>query len=128
MFALDMTEGWEPVPGLKGIFIKPLSGELDESSQKGFRTRCVRVEPGGETFEPFSHDYWEEVFILEGELTAKADGSTVTAPAYVLRPPHTPHGPLISETGCTLLEVQYFAERAIGMRAHLDPQAPESAA
>ena len=123
MFRLDMEKCWDPVPGTKGISSKPLSGNFDEANAKGFRTRCIRVEPGGETFQPFEHPYWEEVFILEGELTSKTDAVTVSAPAYVLRPPATPHGPLISRTGCTLIEFQYFSDRTVGHTEHLDPLA-----
>lgn len=126
MFKLDMHADWQPVPGTSGISSKPLSGDFDEENRKGFRTRCIRVEPGGETFEPFEHAYWEEVFILEGELTSKADGSTVSAPAYVIRPPATPHGPVLSKTGCVLLEFQYFSERSTGITDFLDAFAPKN--
>ena len=120
MFKLDMAAGWTPVQGTSGISSKPLSGDFDEQKARGFRTRCIRIQPGGETFEPFEHLYWEEVFILEGELTSKTDGSTVSGPAYVIRPPKTPHGPLISKRGCTLIEFQYFADRSIGIADYLD--------
>lgn len=125
MFELDMTTGWEPVPGTSGIATKPLSGNFDEAGGTGYRTRCVRIEAGGETFEPFEHPYWEEVFVMQGEVTSKADGTSVRAPAYVLRPPGTPHGPVKSETGCLLIEFQYFADRSIGMSDYLDALAPE---
>lgn len=124
MFELDMTEGWESVPGTTGIIQKPLSGNFDEPNAQGYRTRCVRVAPGGETDEPFVHAYWEEVFVLEGTLTSKADGTSVTAPAYVIRPPGTLHGPILSEGGCVLIEFQYFSDRSVGMRDHLDHMAP----
>lgn len=124
MFALDMGDGWEEIPGTAGLAAKPLSGDFDEARGRGHRSRLVRFQPGGETFEPFTHAYWEEVFLLEGELTAKADGVVAKAPAYVIRPPGTPHGPLLSTTGCLLMEVQYFADRAVGMAAFLDRQAP----
>jgi hypothetical protein len=128
MFELDMTTGWEAIPGTNGITQKPLSGNFDEANLKGYRTRCVRVAPGGETDDPFVHTYWEEVFVLEGTLSSKADGSSVTAPAYVIRPPGTPHGPIFSEEGCTLIEFQYFADRSIGMKDYLDAMAPARAA
>lgn len=123
MFELDMDTGWEQVPGTSGITSKPLSGDFDEQNRRGFRTRCIRIEPGGETFEPFEHAYWEEVFILEGEMTSKADNSTVRGPAYVIRPPATPHGPLVSRTGCTLIEFQYFADRTAGTGDYVDRRA-----
>ncbi len=120
MFHLDMEEGWQDVPGTSGIRQKPLSGDFDEAAGKGFRTRCIRIEPGGETFEAFVHAYWEEVFILEGTLTTKADNVTVAAPAYVLRPPGTSHGPFVSGTGCVMLETQYFADRTPGDTSYVE--------
>lgn len=124
MYEVDLSVGWEPVPETKGLTLLTLSGDFDEPSERGFRTRYVRFEPGGETFAPYTHRYWEEAYLLEGELTTKQDGVTLTAPAYVIRPPGTPHGPLISTPGCLLLEVQYFAERQAGPTAYLDRKAP----
>lgn len=120
MFQLNMEEGWQDVPATSGIRQKPLSGDFDEVAGKGFRTRCIRIEPGGETFEALEHAYWEEVFIVEGSLTRKADNATFAAPAYVLRPPRTAHGPFVSSTGCLMLETQYFASRTPGDATYLD--------
>lgn len=123
MFQLDMTTGWEPIPGLTGISQKLLSGNFDEANLTGYRTRCVSVAPGGKTDEPFVHRYWEEVFVLEGTLTSSADGTSVSAPAYVIRPPGTLHGPISSAEGCILLEFQYFSDRSVGLGDCLDVMA-----
>lgn len=127
MFAVDLETGWEAVPGTSGLSARLLSGDFDEPAGRGFRTRHVRFEPGGETFAPYTHAYWEEAYLLSGELTVKDGGETLKAPAYVIRPPGTPHGPLVSERGCLLLEIQYFADRTVGMADHLDRQAPATA-
>lgn len=127
MFDVDLSEGWQDVPETRGVSTKPLSGDFDEASQSGFRTRYVRFAAGGETFAPFTHTYWEEACLLEGEVTLKAEGRTLRAPAYVIRPPGTPHGPLVSETGCLMLETQYFAVRKVGMADYLDRRALRSA-
>ena len=124
MFAVDMDKGWETIPQTSGLEAKMLSGDFDEPNLKGHRSRLVRFAPGGETFAPFSHTYWEEVYLVEGTLTTKEDGETLTAPAYVIRPPGTPHGPLISHDGCLLMEVQYFADRQAGPTEFLDAKAP----
>lgn len=124
MFEVDMTEGWEAIPETSGLTTKLLSGDFDEAQATGFRTRYVKFDKGGETFAPYTHAYWEEAYLLDGTLTTKEDGQTLTAPAYVIRPPGTPHGPLISEAGCLLLEIQYFADRQTGMSAFLDRKAP----
>ena len=124
MFPVDLKDGWEPVPDTSGIAFKPLSGDFDEAAGAGFRSRYIRFAPGGETFAPYTHTYWEESFLVEGSLTTKADGQTRHAPAYVIRPPGTPHGPLVSHEGCLLIEVQYFAERRAGPSAFLDGKSP----
>jgi hypothetical protein len=124
LFEIDLTKGWETIPDTSGLTTKLLSGDFDEHAERGFRTRYVRFDRGGETFAPFTHKYWEEAFLLEGELMAKEDGRTLLSPAYVIRPPGTPHGPLFSSTGCLLLEIQYFAERKPGVADFLDKKAP----
>lgn len=124
MFAIDMETGWEAIPETSGLATKLLSGDFDEPAGDGFRTRYVRFAPGGETFAPYTHPYWEEAFLLEGELTTKEDGRSLRAPAYVIRPPGTPHGPLVSAAGCLLLEIQYFADRRTGLADFLDAKAP----
>ncbi len=128
MFAVDLTSGWQPVPDTSGIEVKPLSGALDEAAGTGFRSRYVRILPGGETFTAFTHPYWEEAVLVEGEVTQKETGVTLKAPAYVIRPPGTPHGPILSATGCLMIEAQYYAERALGQADYLDPKAPEDVA
>lgn len=124
MFEIDLATAWEKVPETRGISTKLLSGDFDEPRRTGFRTRYVKIEKGGETFSPFTHTYWEEALLLEGTLTTKADGKTLHAPAYVIRPPGTPHGPIMSADGCLLLEIQYFADRKVGLADYLDRQAP----
>jgi len=122
VFSVDLATGWSPVPETSGVSTKPLSGDFDEPAQRGFRTRYVKFDAGGETFAPYTHAYWEEAFLVAGSLT-KEDGQTLEAPCYVIRPPGTPHGPLLSRTGCLLIEVQYFAARAVGLSDYLDRKA-----
>jgi hypothetical protein len=71
----------------------------------------LRFRPGARTTKPFVHDYWEEVYIISGDLTAGDGGKeeTFTANAYACRPPGIPHGPFRSQTGCLLLETHYYA-------------------
>jgi hypothetical protein len=59
------------------------------------------------------HDYFEEVYLLAGDLIVgdEAAGRTAevfTAGTYACRPPGIYHGPFRSEKGCLLLEIQYF--------------------
>jgi hypothetical protein len=104
---VDFDCGWEQVPGYPpGITQKILAGHLDEASFAGTRTRLLRFDPGAFTTVPFEHEYWEEVFQLSGDLIV---GSETFGPmTYACRPPHVPHGPFRSETGCVLLETHFF--------------------
>ena len=113
MIGIDLNNGWEDIPETVGISCKLLSTDFDEANQKGYRTRLVRIAAGGETFGPFTHTYWEEVYLLEGMLTSKTDGVVHIAPSYVIRPPGTPHGPFSSKAGCLMLEMQYFTKRSV---------------
>ncbi len=107
-FKPDLSTGWETPAGYpEKIKQKILSGGLDEENRKGSRTRLLRFEPGAYTDTPFEHEYWEEVFLVSGDLTV--GGETFGPMTYACRPPHVPHGPFKSEEGCLLLEVHTFA-------------------
>ncbi len=111
---LDMSVGWEVPAGYpEGIKQKILSGALHEEAGKGSRTRLLKFDPGVYTTAPFVHTYWEEVFLVSGDLTVgnndKGEGGESFKPfTYACRPPGAYHGPFKSETGCLLLEVHYF--------------------
>ena len=112
--AADGADGWESPPGYPdGIEQKILSGALDETAKRGSRTRLLRFAPGVFTTAPFVHDYWEEVFLVSGDLVVGNDeqgqgGTTFTAHTYACRPPGVPHGPFRSDDGCLLLELHYY--------------------
>jgi len=106
----QIPEGYEPDGGVDE---KILSGSLDYKAKQGSRTRLLRFQPGVFTKKPFVHDYWEEVFLLQGDLTVGNDehgkgGEAFVAPTYACRPPGVYHGPFKSEGGCLLLEVHYY--------------------
>ncbi|TNC12935.1 cupin [Methylobacterium terricola] len=112
--AVDMTEGWAVPPGYPaGIQQKILSGALDEAAKRGSRSRLLRFEPGVFTTAPFVHEYWEEVFLVSGDLTVGNDeqgngGEAFKPFTYACRPPGAFHGPFKSEGGCILFELHYF--------------------
>ncbi|MCB1478196.1 MAG: cupin [Tepidamorphaceae bacterium] len=114
--AVDMSSGWETPPGYPaGIQQKILAGKLDETAKTGTRTRLLRFEPGVYTTAPFVHDYWEEVYLVSGDMTVgndeKGEGGERFAPnTYACRPPGAYHGPFKSEGGCLLLETHYYDE------------------
>lgn len=111
---LDMATGWEIPPGYPaGIQQKILSGALDEKAKRGSRTRLLRFAPGVYTTAPFVHDYWEEVFLISGDLIVGNDangqgGKAFPPNTYACRPPGAYHGPFKSENGCMLLEIHYY--------------------
>jgi hypothetical protein len=113
-YAVDLENGWETPPGYpEGIRQKILAGALDEDAKRGTRTRLLRFAPGVFTTAPFVHEYWEEVYLVSGDLTVGNDadgrgGESFAPHTYACRPPGAPHGPFKSEGGCLLLEIHYF--------------------
>ena len=111
---IDMSSGWETPAGYpRGIEQKILAGALDEANKRGTRSRLLRFAPGVYTTVPFVHDYWEEVYLVSGDLTvgndAQGQGGTPFPPnTYACRPPGAHHGPFKSENGCLLFELHYF--------------------
>lgn len=112
--ALDLDRGWETPPGYPaGIQQKILSGALDEAGRSGSRSRLLRFEPGVFTTKPFVHDYWEEVYLVSGDLIVGNDengegGESFSPNTYACRPPGAPHGPFRSVGGCLLFEIHYY--------------------
>jgi hypothetical protein len=88
-----------------GVYQRALSGD----PRSGDFTRMLRLEPGADTSSsgPQCHDFWEEIYILEGEQYDVLLGESQPAGSYACRPPGMPHGPWRSEKGCLLFEVRY---------------------
>ena len=113
-YTVDLTRDWETPPGYpSGIEQQILAGFLDEQHKTGFRTRHLRFKPGTYTTAPFVHEYWEEVYLVSGDLIVGSDahgngGEKFGPHTYACRPPGTLHGPFKSDTGCLLLELHYY--------------------
>jgi hypothetical protein len=113
-YPVDLDTGWAVPAGYPdGIEQKILAGALDETERRGSRTRLLRFAPGVFTTAPFVHEYWEEVYLVSGDLTVGNDehgsgGESFAAHTYACRPPGAAHGPFKSENGCLLLEIHYF--------------------
>lgn len=75
----------------------------------GIATRMLRFAPGTDTSEAgvLRHDFWEEVYILTGELHDLTLDQVFPAGTYACRPPGMPHGPWRSDPGCVTFEVRY---------------------
>jgi len=113
---LDMDEGWETPPGYPvGMDQKVITTDLDEDGKSGSRSRFLRIKPGVYSTEPFVHNHWEEVYLVEGDLIVGNDaqgvgGAQHFAPTYACRPPGVHHGPFKSENGCVMFELHYYYE------------------
>ena len=89
---------------VRGIWTQALA----EDTATGAYTGLVRYDPGVDT-SPLGvrvHDYWEEVYLLEGDLTDLRLGETFSAGMYACRPPGMEHGPWRTEHGVLMLEVR----------------------
>ncbi|GAB2968609.1 cupin domain-containing protein [Amycolatopsis acidiphila] len=82
---------------------------LSSDPETGVATRILRYEPGADSTPNGVqvHDFWEEVYILEGSFTDLELNQTFTAGQYACRPPGMRHGPWRSEEGVTTFEVRY---------------------
>jgi len=72
-------------------------------------TRMLRFEPGTDTSEVgvLTHDFWEEVYIISGDLEDLTLGKVFMGGMYACRPPGMKHGPFRSTFGCVTFEVRY---------------------
>lgn len=86
---------------------------LSNDDETGGYTRLLRFEPGVDSGPNGVqvHDFWEEVYIVEGDLTDLTLDETFTAGMYACRPPGMPHGPWRSEAGALLVEFRYGLTR-----------------
>jgi len=95
---------WIALEGsVAGIWTKMLA----EDGASGDYTRLLRFDPGVNTTEQGTraHPYWEEVFILEGDLTDLRLRRTFSSGMYACRPPGMPHGPWSTDGGALMLEI-----------------------
>jgi quercetin dioxygenase-like cupin family protein len=110
--AVDLQGGFSARPGgVAGITEKILVSDLDATRRAGCRTRLLRLAPRTQTPEAHAHDYWEELYVLEGDMTVvDAHGAerVVRAPAFACREPGFMHGPVRTDAGCLLLEFSWY--------------------
>jgi ChrR Cupin-like domain len=75
-------------------------------------TRILQFEPGTDT-SPNGvqlHDFWEELYIIEGSIIDLELDEEFKAGAVACRPPGMKHGPWISPNGCKIFEVRYYSK------------------
>ena len=116
---IDLQTGWRTPPGYPSDDFqrsyRPAC--LNEVAKTGGRTLAARLPfgAGARTTQPFVHDYWEEVYLLSGDLVVGDETSGLTlqnysANTYACRPPGVYHGPFRSGKGCMLLEFHYYEQ------------------
>jgi hypothetical protein len=96
---------WVAIEGpVAGVWAKTLAEDPDT----GDSTRLLRFDPGVDTTAQGIriHDYWEEVYLLEGDLTDLRLNQTFGAGMYACRPPGMPHGPWRTDRGALMLEMR----------------------
>jgi hypothetical protein len=91
---------WRPAE--PGVTERVLSRDPATSTQ----TRLARWQPGLTTSAVIRHNYHEEVYLLEGDLTDLTLDATFRAGHFASRRPGMPHGPYRTETGCLMLEIR----------------------
>ncbi|MFT8394718.1 cupin domain-containing protein [Propionibacterium sp.] len=83
---------------------------LSRDDETGAITRILKFEPGTTTAPNgvLTHDFWEEVFIFEGEFVDERLHQQFFAGSFATRPPGMEHGPWYSKTGAKMFEVRYY--------------------
>lgn len=97
---------WNPVNGMEGV-AEEVTLAIDEVT--GDYTKLTRFKPGADTSSSGSrsHDYPEEIMIIEGRLYDAAFDRWLVAGDYASRPPGEEHGPFKTDSGCVVLEVSF---------------------
>lgn len=103
---MESNHLWSPIEGLEEV-AEELTLAIDDET--GDYTRLTRFKPGADTsqFGAKSHNYPEEILIIQGRLYDAAFDRWLEAGDYASRPPGETHGPFKSEEGCIVLEISY---------------------
>jgi hypothetical protein len=109
-FSVEQLD-WTPAQGglIAGLYERILATDADS----GVATRMLRFDPGTDTSAagPLVHDFWEEVYIVDGSLRDLTLDQTFGKGDYACRPPGMRHGPWVAPEGCLTFEVRYAATR-----------------
>jgi ChrR-like protein with cupin domain len=105
-FPVEHVE-WTPAMGgaVAGLFERILATD----SETGVASRMLRFDPGTDTSPAGAqvHDFWEEVYIVQGALHDLTLDQTFRQGTYACRPPGMRHGPWRAPDGCLTFEVRY---------------------
>jgi len=81
---------------------------LSRDPETGAYTRIFYLPPGSKDSSARKHEFWEEIFVLEGHMVDYATNKVYPKGSYALRQAGVIHGPFGSELGCTLLETTWY--------------------
>lgn len=93
---------------VEGLYEQPISGSADG---KRF-VRIMEFAAGSDTTRNGVqvHDYWEEIYIIEGSFIDLTLEKEFSKGMVASRPPGMKHGPWKSPNGCILFEVRYYLD------------------
>ena len=101
---VDLYGEWRLVDGgYNGTMEKVLSYD----PETGNYTRLLKFPPQTKVPDLLSHDFCEEVYILEGFLKDEKKDITMKAGYYGSRLPQMKHGPYDIPLGCVTMEIRY---------------------
>ena len=95
------TVPWTPVQAGSGVVGEGISEKVLSRDESGNTTRLLRLEPGVESDEVITHDFWEEV-IIQLDQRVKLAALDPKATVFWVKP----------EVGC---EVDYAEAEASGL-------------
>lgn len=81
---------------------------LAEDPETGAYTRIIYFPPGFKIPKAWKHEFWEEVYVLEGHMIDYGTNTVYPKGSYAMRQAGVMHGPFGSELGCTLLETTWY--------------------
>jgi anti-sigma factor ChrR (cupin superfamily) len=104
--APDSGFEWQQAPG----YPEGMGHELVlYSDDEGRQTRFLRLQPGTETEDVITHDFYEEVYVIKGGFIDKRLDEAFTAGMYACRTPGMEHGPYKAPIGVLSIELRYKA-------------------
>lgn len=104
--SVEFTHCSPPIDGL-------WEAVLARDDANGAVTRILKFDPGTDTSPVgvLTHDFWEEIFIIEGSVTDLRLNQTFSSGDWAVRPPGMEHGPWVSGHGARMFEVRYYQNR-----------------
>ena len=83
---------------------------ISYNPETGDMVRVSEFAPGVDTTKEGvqSHDFWEEVYIIEGSVIDLTLNEEFSEGMTASRPPGMKHGPWKSPNGCKMFEVVYY--------------------